>query len=288
MKSNEQLPFGGSSRNMPPKMLTVLLPIAILLTFMSVRIIPPANIGIKATFGHVSETTLESGIHITNPFANVHLFATKTLLYEQANHVPTSEGLTVDLDVAILYHIDVSGVRDIFLSLGLAYETVVIKPELSSAVRGLTSGYEAKALYTSGRKELQEKLKADLSAALGPRSLIVEDVLLRAVKLPAQLTHSIELKAQAEQDSQRMEFVLSKEKQEADRKAIEAKGISQFQKIVSEGISPALLQWKGIEATEKLAMSQNSKIVIMGNSKSDLPVILGGDYSDPPPAIKQP
>merc|ERR1719482_909786 len=117
---------------------------------------------------------------------------------------------------------------------------------------------------------------------LEPRGVVLEDVLLKAVKLPSQLTHSIEQKAQAEQESARMEFVLTKERQEADRKAIEAKGIAAFQRIVSEGISPALLQWKGIEATERLAASTNSKVVIMGNSKDSLPVILGGDSSAAP------
>merc|ERR550537_1178161 len=119
----------------------------------------------------------------------------------------------------------------------------------------------------------------ELTAVLEPRGVVLEDVLLKAVTLPSQLTHSIELKAQAEQDSARMEFVLAKERQEADRKSIEARGIAQFQTIVSEGISPALLQWKGIEATEKLSESPNSKIVIMGNTKESLPVILGGDVS---------
>merc|ERR1711998_830030 len=111
----------------------------------------------------------------------------------------------------------------------------------------------------------------------GKRGIIVEDVLLKALKLPDQLSKAIELKAQAEQEAQRMEFVLAKEKQEAERKKIEAQGISDFQKIVSDGISPNLLKWKGIEATEKLARSDNAKIVIMGNGKDSLPVILGQD-----------
>merc|ERR1711865_246838 len=104
--------------------------------------------------------------------------------------------------------------------------------------------------------------------------IILEDVLLKGIKLPKQLINTIELKAQAEQESARMEFVLTKEKQEAERKKVEASGISSFQKVVSEGISPALLQWKGIEATEKLAASNNAKIVVMGNSKDSLPVLL--------------
>merc|ERR1712167_367167 len=125
--------------------------------------------------------------------------------------------------------------------------------------------------YTSGRDELQRELKAELAEALKTRGIIVEDFLLKAIKLPDQLVRAIE------QEAQRMEFVLQKEQQEAERKKIEAQGIADFQKIVSDGISPNLLKWKGIEATEKLAKSPNSKIVIMGNSKDSLPVILGQD-----------
>jgi len=250
----------------------------------SVRIVPPAHVGLSVTFGSVS-STLDSGVHITNPMASMLTFSTKTTLVEQKNHVPTKEGLTVDLDVAVLFRITPSRARDIYLGLGADFVSVIIQPELSSAVRGLTSEADAKALYTSGRLELQKKLKAELTSVLAPRGIELEDVLLKAVTLPSQLTHSIEQKAQAEQDSARMEFILTKERQEADRKAIEAKGIADFQRIVSEGISPALLKWKGIEATEKLAESTNSKVVIMGNSKDSLPVILGGDTSSAPEPV---
>ena len=178
--------------------------------------------------------------------------------------VPTKEGLTVDLDVALLYHVEKARVKEIYLSLGEKFVDILLAPELSSAVRGLTSEQDAKALYTSGRTEMQKKLKAELSTAFSARGIVLEDVLLKAVTLPRLLSHSIELKAQAEQESARMEFVLTKEQQEANRKSIEAKGIADFQRIVSDGISPALLQWKGIEATEKLAESRNSKIVFVG------------------------
>ena len=228
--------------------------------FLSVRTVEPATVGVVTTFGRVSASTLTSGLHIVNPFANVVSYTTKTQLFEQQNHVPTKEGLTVDLDVALLYHIDEARVRDIYLSLGPDYVSVLLMPELSSAVRGLTSEADAKALYTSGRSEMQKKLKAELNGVLEPRGILLEDVLLKAVTLPALLSHSIELKAQAEQESARMEFVLTKERQEATRKGVEAKGIADFQKIVSEGISPALLQWKGIEATEKLASAPNAKV----------------------------
>merc|ERR1712006_9236 len=105
--------------------------------------------------------------------------------------------------------------------------------------------------------------------------VVIEDVLLKGIKLPKQVTDAIELKVQAEQEAARMEFVIAKEKQEAERKQIEGRGIAAFQHIVSEGISPQLLQWKGIEATEHLAQSTNSKIVVMGNTKDSLPVLMG-------------
>ena len=162
-------------------------------------------------------------------------------------------------------------------SVGKGYRDKLIAPEASSAVRGLTSESEAKALYTSGRSEIQNKLKSELTNNLSPRGIVIEDVLLKAVILPKDLSASIEEKARAEQESARMEFVLKKETQEAQRKAIEAEGIAEFQNIVSKGITPSLLQWKGIEATEKIAESPNSKVIIVGNNKGSLPVILGND-----------
>ena len=257
-----------------------LLVLAAIVGLMSVRTVEPATVGVVTTFGSVNANTLTSGLHLVNPFARVVAYSTKTQLFEQQNHVPTKEGLTVDLDVALLYHVDETRVREIYLSLGPDYVSVLLMPELSSAVRGLTSEADAKALYTSGRSEMQKKLKAELIVVLEPRGIVLEDVLLKAVTLPKLLSHSIELKAQAEQESARMEFVLTKERQEATRKSVEAKGIADFQKIVSEGISPALLQWKGIEATEKLASAPNAKVVIMGNSKESLPVILSATGKD--------
>jgi len=243
--------------------------VSVILLVASITIVPPAHVGVLVTLGHVHEVTLASGLHICNPLSRTIAFSTKTSLFEQQNHVPTREGLTVDLDTAVLFRIDQTRVREIYVTLGVDFIRVVLEPELASAVRGLTSESEAKALYTSDRAEIQRKLKADLQKSLEPRGILLEDVLLKAVALPRQLIDSIELKAKAEQDAGRMEFVLAKERQEADRKSIEAKGIAEFQRIVSEGISPALLQWKGIEATEKLAESPNSKVVTTGNSEGD-------------------
>merc|ERR1712070_136370 len=140
--------------------------------------------------------------------------------------------------------------------------------------------------YTSGRSAIRDKLVEELKSKLVPRGIILEDVLLKAIKLPSALSASIEATTQAEQEAQRMEFVLQTEHQEASRKAIEAGGIAEFQRIVSEGISENLLKWKGIEATESLAASDNAKIVVMGNSRDSLPVLLSGDGESPSSSSK--
>jgi regulator of protease activity HflC (stomatin/prohibitin superfamily) len=211
------------------------------------------------------------------PWGSLVLFTLKTQLLDSQNQVPTQEGLNVELDVSILYHIQPSAARELYLTLGTNYQEVLIKPELASAVRGLTSEQSAKALYTSGRRTIQTNLKQELVKKFESRGIILEDVLLKAIVLPKMLTDAIEVKAQAEQESARMEFVLSKEEAEAKRKQIEAKGIQSFQKIVSEGISKELLMWKGIEATEKLAASKNAKIVMMGNNDKSMPVLFSAN-----------
>lgn len=248
----------------------------LLLLSTSTSTIGSSEVGIKSTLGKLSQ--LDPGLHVVVPvLSKVDRLSTKTQLLEQSNFVPTKEGLTVELDTAILYRIDPESSVELYRTVGTNYANTIVAPQASSVIRGLTAEAEAKALYTSGRTAIQSKIKTDLDVDLRRRGIIVEDVLLKAIQLPDELSKSIEQKARAEQDSARMEFVLTKEKQEAERKAIEAKGIADFQTIVSSGISPNVLKWKGIEATEKLAESPNAKIIVIGNAKDGLPIILGGD-----------
>lgn len=188
--------------------------------------------------------------------------------------MPSKEGLTLSLDTSLLFRLDKGKAAQVLQTIGVDYAERIVEPELRSAIRGATAAHSANDLYTNGREIVQQQIESDLRAQLTPRGVIVEAVLLRDVQLPALLKASIEAKQQAEQDALRMSFVLQKEKQEADRKSIEAKGISDFQKIVAQGISTQLLEWKGIEATEKLATSSNTKVVIIGNSKNGLPLVL--------------
>jgi len=245
----------------------------------SLRTVGPGHLGLVTTFGNPNPDLRQPGMYLCSPFARMKEFSVRTNLFEQSNAVPTNEGLLVELDVALLYRVLPEKVFDIYTTLGEDYADVLIAPLLASEVRGLTSQNDAKALYNVGRDLLQTNLTTALEAALLPRGIVLEKALLRDVNLPSQLKASIEAKVKAEQDAERMKFVLLKEQQEADRKSIEAKGIAEFQRIVTKGITPSLLQWKGIEATEKFTDSPNSKLVIMGNSKASLPVMFSGDVA---------
>ena len=248
--------------------------VAILQTF---TVVPAGSVGVVDFFGNVSDNTLKAGINVVNPKAKVQLFSIKTQEFKESWAVPSKEGMSVQLELSLLFSLDPDNASKIYKTVGPNYEEIILTPQFRSVVRGVTAKYEAKALYTASREELQTAIKDELQSLVGPRGIIVESAPMRQIVLPPGLTASIEEKLKAEQESQRMQFVLKKEEQEADRKRIEAKGISDFQEIVSKGISEQLLKWKGIEATEKLAMSNNSKIVVIGSGKDGLPIILGGD-----------
>jgi prohibitin 1 len=198
----------------------------------------------------------------------------KTQEIKEAMDVPSREGLTVGLEVSVLYHLSPTKAAEVYRSIGPNYVEVLLEPQFRSVARGVTAAYDAKALYTSEREHLAQAIRADLEKLVEPRGIDVEVTPLRKVTLPAGLTQAIEDKLKSEQESQRMQFVLIKEQQEAERKRIEARGIADFQDIVARGISEPLLRWKGIEATEKLAASPNAKVVIVGSGKDGLPIIL--------------
>ena len=236
-------------------------------------VVPAGHVGVVDFFGTVSDNTLKAGINFVNPLARVVKMSVKTQELKEVMDVPSKEGLTVQLEVSVLYHLNPEKAADVYKTVGEYYETIIIEPQFRSVTRGVTAGFEAKALYTSERELLSKLILDELEKMIANRGITVESAPLRRVGLPSGLSSSIEQKLQAEQESQRMQFVLTKEKQEADRKRIEAQGISDFQKIVNQGLNSQLLTWKGIEATEKLANSPNTKVIIVGG-KDGLPLIL--------------
>ncbi len=240
-------------------------------------IIPAGHVGVIDFFGNVSDQTLLPGVNFVNPMANVVKFDARTQEMKEVMTVPSKEGLTIDLEISLLYSLSFENANKIYKSVGEDYVEKILAPQFRSVVRGVTASYDARALYTAEREELAKKIEQEISNLVKPRGITIEAAPLRQLTLPARLTESIEEKLKAEQESQRMQFILQRETQEAERKRIEAKGISDFQDIVSKGISDQLLRWKGIEATEKLASSNNTKIVVIGAGKDGLPLILGGN-----------
>lgn len=235
---------------------------------------PRRECGVVDFFGTVSETPLKAGINSVNPFARVIKFSVQTTEHKEVMQVLSREGLTIGLEISALYRLDPDSAASVYRKIGTDYANVVLVPQFRSISRAVTASFQASALYSSDRERLDLAIQDELGRTVAPRGIIVETTPLRNVALPSQLTDAIEQKQRAEQESQRMEFVLTKERQEADRKRIEAKGIADFQTIVAQGISEQLLRWKGVEATEKLANSPNTKVIIVGAGKDGLPVIL--------------
>lgn len=240
-------------------------------------VIPAGHVGVVDFFGVVSDNTLRPGINLVNPLANVIKFDARTQELKEVMDVPSKEGLNVQLELSLLYSLNVENANKIYKTVGEDYVEKILIPQFRSVVRGVTASYEARALYTAERTVLAKLIETDLTNLVKPRGINVEAAPLRKIILPTGLTASIEEKLKSEQESQRMQFILQRETQEAERKRIEAKGIADFQDIVSKGISDQLLKWKGIEATEKLANSNNTKVVVIGSGKDGLPLILGGN-----------
>src|SRR3981189_348909 len=248
--------------------------LVVILLMASTTSIPTGNVGVLTLFGRVTGETLPEGIHLVNPLKSVQKLSVQTQSLKESANVPSNEGLILALDTSLLFRLDKDKAAEVYQTMGEPYVERVVEPTLRAAIRAATSAHSANALYTNARELVQAQIQDELTKELAPRGVIVENVLLRDVQLPAMLKGSIEAKQQAEQDALRMSFILQKETQEAQRKRIEAQGIADFQKIVAQGISPQLLEWKGIEAQEKLATSTNAKGGISGNPKNGLPLVL--------------
>jgi prohibitin 1 len=249
--------------------------IGVILLFNCIIRVPTGNVSVLTLFGRVTGEVKPEGIHLINPLKTSNELSVQTQTIKESASVPSSEGLVMNLDTSLIYHLNPDKAAEVFQKTGTNYEAVVVEPTLRAAIREATASHTANALYTGEREMVAKQISDQLTAVLNQRGLLVESVLLRDIQLPQTLKASIEAKQQAEQEALAMNFRLQKEKQEAERKRIEAGGIRDFQQIVAQGISPQLLEWKGIEATELLAKSPNSKVVVIGNPKNGLPLILG-------------
>lgn len=257
-----------------------------LLTRVFVQI-DAGEIGIKTLFGRVQPDILNSGLHIVNPLVEVHKTDARTQNYtmsgvhdegtkqgDDAIRVLTADGLEVVIDLTVLYRIIPGDAPRLLRETGLDYENKIVRPLTRTKIRDNAVYYDAVALYSSRRDEFQNRINKSIETDFRKRGLMLENILVRNITLPAGVKATIEQKIQAEQEAQKMQFVLQKERQEAERKRVEAQGIADYQRIISEGLTDKQLQYEQIKAMRELAGSDNSKMIIMGAGKSGTPVIL--------------
>ena len=277
------LAFSRYSR--PVKVTGVILIVVGLLT-SSVRQIDAGQVGVVSLFGSVSGQSLNSGLSFVNPLADVTEFDIKTQNYtmsattdegqrqgDDAIRVLTADGLEVVIDLTVLYRVVPADAPKILREIGPDYTDKIVRPITRTRIRDNAVYYDAVALYSTRRDEFQGRIYKTIETDFKKRGLMLEQLLIRNIDLPASVKKTIESKINAEQDSQKMQFVLTKERQEAERKRVEAQGIADYQKIISTGLSDKQLQYEQIKAQRELAASPNAKIVIMG-SRGNVPLIL--------------
>lgn len=238
-----------------------------------VVVVSAGEVGVVDSLGKVAEKPLNPGIHILNPFSRIVPFSTRLMNVQETIEATSQEGLAFNLNVSLQYRIEPSKVPEVYQKIGTDSTEIVIS-QFRSIVREVTASYPAEAVYSTKRQEVANQIRQRLIKQLNPLGFIVEEALLRELQLPEKLQTAIQDKLKAEQDNQRMKFVLEKERQEAERKRIEAKGQSDSQKILSEGLSDQVLRLRSIEAMEKLGSSQGSKTIILGGSRNGTPILL--------------
>lgn len=253
----------------------------------SIKQIDAGSVGIESLFGKVSDRTLSSGLNFVNPLVEVTTIDTKTQNYtmsavhdegdkegDDAIRILTADGLQVEIDLTILYRVIPSEAPKIYREIGRTYVEKIVRPITRTRIRDNAVNYDAVALYSTKRDEFQARIFKQIEQEFKMRGIFLENVLIRNISLPESVKKTIESKINAEQESQKMQFVLSKEKQEAERKRVEAQGIADYQRIISESLTDRQLQYEQIKAQKELATSPNAKVVIMGGGKG-VPVILG-------------
>lgn len=235
-------------------------------------VIRQGEVGVKRTFGRYSDLPYTEGLRGYNPFTSqIIVVPVQTENLEVKLSIPSKEGLNIVAEVSILYNVTPSEVPQILRTIGTSYEQNIILPVFRSSVADVSSRYFAKDMHTGQRAVIEKEIKTQMMTYLEDKGIVVGAVLLKSIQLPQSLAKAIEDKLEAEQQAQRMEFVLLEAKQEAERRKIEAQGVSDAQNIISKGLTPAVLQYKSISAFLELAKSPNAKIIV---TDGDLPFLM--------------
>jgi len=251
--------------------------------------IEPGQVGVKTLFGKIQDGALTEGLNFVNPLVEVEKFDVRTQNYtmsavrdegvkmgDDAIRVLTADGLEVVIDLSVLYHIVPDRAAEILRNIGKndVITDKIIRPLARTKIRDNAVSYDAVALYSTKRDEFQQKIFQDIEKNFTGRGIVLENILIRNISLPESVKLTIESKINAEQEAQKMKFVLDKERQEADRKRVEAQGISDYQRILTSTLTDKLLQYEQIKVQKELVTSPNAKVIVMGAGKS-APILIG-------------
>jgi len=248
------------------------------------------QVGVQTLFGQVQSRVLQPGLSVVNPLVDVTRFDTRTQNYtmsavhgegqqagDDAIRVLSADGLEVVIDLTVLYHVVPDQAPKILSTIGEDYQEKIVRAISRTRIRDGAVFYDAVALYSTRREEFQTRILAAIEKDFVHNGLRLDQLLIRNIQLPQSVKASIESKISAEQDAQKMQFVLQKEKQEAERKRVEAQGIADYQRIVNTELSDKLLQYETIKANQAIATSANAKVIIMGGGRGNAPQLLLGD-----------
>ncbi len=275
------------SKFVGPGRIVSLLFILLGISSSCIKQIDAGEIGVKKLFGSIQNDVLGSGLHFINPLLDVTKLDVKTQNYtmsgvndegnksgDDAIRVLTSDGLEVTIDLTVLYRVVSADAPRLLRETGDDYRDKIVRPITRTKIRDNAVYYQAVDLFGSKRDEFQQRIYKSIEDDFKKRGLMLEQLLVRNITLPNSVKASIESKINAEQDAKKMEFVLLKEKQEAERKRVEAQGIADYQKIINTGLTDQQLQYEQIKAMKELALSANAKVIVMG--KGNTPLIIDG------------
>ncbi len=249
--------------------------------------ISPGEVGVQTLFGKVQSGVLTEGLNVINPLVDVVHFDVKTQNYtmsavhdegdhegDDAIRVLTADGLEVVIDLSVLYHMVPDKAPEILRTIGRDIKGVIVRPVTRTKIRDNAVYYDAVALYSAKREEFQQKIFQAIEKEFTDRGLVLENLLIRNIQLPESVKQTIESKINAEQEAQKMKFILDKERQEADRKRVEAQGIADYQRILTSTLTDKLIQYEQIKVQKELVASPNAKVIVLGNGKT-APLLIG-------------
>jgi len=259
------------------RIIKIAFSIVVMFSLVSCVTVRQGEVGVKRSLGKYSDNTYTEGLRFFNPLTSkIEKISTRTENLELALQIPSKEGLNIRSEVSILYNIEARKAPYILRNIGKDYEENVILPVFRSAVADVSARFFAKDMHTGERSTIEKEIKDHMDNTLSGKGINIEAVLLKSISLPSSLSNAIEAKLEAEQQAQRMEFVLDQTRRQADQKRIEAEGVRDAQQIIAEGLTPEILRYKSIEAFLELAKSPNAKVIV---TDGDLPVMMDDNGS---------